>query len=148
MEYLAAVREHFNEIIAQVQGQIVTENIGTGLLTACFPNYRLSTASGKQFNVMGLLQVSDLSGRVANTALLVFEPSMAMLTSPDTYGFDDMGTLFVVDNSGRIWNKQTEIELLRHFLIFKDKFRDMYHAIPGFPMFLSAEQTRLLTQSI
>ena len=146
MEYINAIRGNFVQIVGQVNGQMVTENTGREILTALFPNYRLQTRTGKPFNVMGIIQLADLSGAVKNTVCLVYEPSAAMLRNPDTCDFNDMGTLFIVGEQGRIYNKQAEIELLGNFLVFKDLFRDKYHATPGFPMFLSEEQVRLLRQ--
>lgn len=145
MKYITAIRDHFNEIIGQVNGKIVSLNTEIGLISALFPNYIIKTDSGRQFNVMGIIQVADrLTGAVQKTVCLVCEPSLSLLMNPDTCPFNDMGELFVVGGSGRIYDKKSEISLLENFLAFRDMYIEKYNEYPGFPLWLSPEQTQLL----
>lgn len=147
MEYITAIRQHFIEIVGSVNNEMVVENDGETMLTALFPNYKLQTSTGKQFNVVGMIQMADaITGATQSTVLLVYEPSAAMIRDPYNCDFNDMGIVFTVDERGRIRDKNREIGLLRNFLIFKDLFHEKYHETPMFPMFLSEEQTRLLGQ--
>lgn len=117
------------------------------MLTALFPNYKLQTRAGKQFNVVGMIQMAEATtGAVQNTVFLIYEPSAAMIRDPYNCDFSDMGTIFTVGGNGRIYDKRREIGILGNFLVFIDLFHDKYHTTPMFPMFLSEEQTRLLRQ--
>lgn len=63
-----AIRENFVQIVGSVNNEKVVENDGKTMLTALFPNYKLQTRAGKQFNVVGMIQMAEATtGAVQNT---------------------------------------------------------------------------------
>jgi len=136
MEYINLIKQNFPGIVAQFQGKIASEIVNGDKWSVAFPNYRIIKANGRQFNVIGLLQIEDMRGNVKETTFLVWEPSLSDLRGD----FDDPGPVFAVGGYGRIYDKSKERSIIRVFHILTGTYIRKYNERPMIGMFLSEEQ--------
>lgn len=136
MQYLIAIKQNFNQILAQIQGKIVSERNSDGtLISVCYPNVPMQTATGKQFNVMGLVELGYADGSHV-TYLLAAEFNMDV-SMIDT---DQFAKLFVISPQGRDYSRKFEPVILSLLHDFVPKAKPIIGGIPGYWMFLSEEQ--------
>lgn len=141
MKYLGLINPELNSIISQTEGRMVSDTVFNEHCQVWFPNYILHTYDGAQFNVMGVLQVLD---DATDSGPIFYLCTQINLQAKEKMDIFNMGTVFFVGPSGRIFDIKLERALLIRFTILRDKFIDKYKLYPGYPMFLNSDQSDFL----
>ena len=141
MKYYRMIEPKLNAIIAQSNGQMVSGNVFNVKCQAWYPNYILHTYDGSQFNVMGVMQVLHEQTDSGPIFYLCTEINLNNLEAKDLF---NIGSVFFVGSSGRIYNEQMEKSLLIRFEILRGLFIQKYRLYPGYPMFLTRKQNDFL----
>lgn len=141
MKYYRQIEPNLNAIVSQTEGMMVSDRVFNEKCQAWFPNYILHTYDGSQFNVMGVLQVLNEETDSGPIFYLCMEVDLNNLQTKDIF---NVGNVFFVSASGRVYDDRMEKALLIRFEIMRGKFIQKYQQYPGYPMFLNSEQSNFL----
>ena len=141
MKYYRQIEPNLNAIISQAEGKMVSDKVFDEKCQAWFPNYILHTYDGAQFNVMGVLQVLNEATDSGPIFYLCTEIDLNDLQNKDIF---NMGSVFFVGPSGRIFDEKMENSILIRFEILRGQFIQKYKMYPGYPMFMTDRQRDFL----
>ncbi len=141
MKYYRQIEPNLNAIISQAEGKMVSGKVFDEKCQAWFPNYILNTYDGAQFNVMGVLQVLNEATDSGPIFFLCTEVDLNDLDKKDIF---NMGSVFFVSHSGRIYDDKLEKAILIRFEILRGQFVQKYKLYPGYPMFFTEAQSDFL----
>ena len=141
MKYYRQIEPNLNAIISQTEGKMVSDKVFDEKCQAWFPNYILNTYEGAQFNVMGVLQILN---EATDSGPIFFLCTEVDLDDLKTKSIFNVGSVFFVGPSGRIYDDKLEKAILIRFEILRGQFIQKYQLYPGYPMFLTEEQSEFL----
>lgn len=141
MKYYRQIEPSLNAIISQAEGKMVSDKVFNEKCQAWFPNYFLHTYDGAQFNVMGVLQILNETTDSGPIFYLCTEVDLNDLQNKDIF---NMGSVFFVGPSGRIFDDKLENAILIRFEILRGQFIQKYKLYPGYPMFMTDRQRDFL----